>query len=298
MPTNAVCSVLPVYLIHYCRPDWLLGSVESILRSERVAIDLAVVDNGGLGGALRTLPTATRLLRPGRNRGFAGGANIAIADFRSRYPQSRYLVVGSHDLHVEPDTFRLLLDAAGDNPRLGILAPLIDGRTHRLSQGTASPSTVQETPWVSGACMLITRACLDDVDRFDERFGSYLEDVEICGRATRAGWMVGVGLQSHARGLGTAHTRERDMLMASNAVLLALMTGGPWKGLGQLFRLVAQAARHAVGGMIPGRPAGARLASREMAKATIAAIRRAVTQITNGNWRQTRIHRGASPTLK
>ena len=44
--------------------------------------------------------------------------------------------------------------------------------------------------WVSGCFMLVRREALIDVGQFDERFFKYFEDVDFCGRMSRAGWQV------------------------------------------------------------------------------------------------------------
>ncbi|MFH1967549.1 MAG: glycosyltransferase, partial [Patescibacteria group bacterium] len=40
----------------------------------------------------------------------------------------------------------------------------------------------------NAACVLYSRPALDQVGLFDERFGSYLEDIDLSLRLTRAGW--------------------------------------------------------------------------------------------------------------
>ncbi|HSO27562.1 MAG TPA: glycosyltransferase, partial [Anaerolineales bacterium] len=43
---------------------------------------------------------------------------------------------------------------------------------------------------VSGSCMLIRRAVIDQIGYLDERFFAYQEDADYCFRARRAGWDV------------------------------------------------------------------------------------------------------------
>lgn len=276
---------LPVYLVHFNKPDWLASSVSSVLCSRGVSVELAVVDNGSPVELSSILPEGARILSARRNLGFAGGANLAIADCRQRHPDSGCLIIGSHDLHVEADTFRLLMGAAEANPAFGILAPDIAGRPDRSIGGTPVGPVIS-TSWVSGTCMLLTRRCLDDVEEFDSRFESYLEDVEICLRASDAGWRIGVVQSSHASGLGTAHGRQRDVLIASNTVLLAFQRGGRRHGAIALVRLLGDVIRSAVGALLPWRGKESRMASRGRARSRVRAVRRAARITRKGNERQ------------
>jgi GT2 family glycosyltransferase len=44
--------------------------------------------------------------------------------------------------------------------------------------------------WVTGCCLLVRRACWDDLGAFDPDFFLYYEDVDLCLRARRRGWTV------------------------------------------------------------------------------------------------------------
>ena len=102
---------LPVYLIHFDRPDWCASSATTIAGSTGIDVDLTVVDNGSRAGAhrLEQLIPGNRVLTMGENRGYTGAANAALHDWCVRYPAGDYCVIGSHDLHVEPDTFARLV---------------------------------------------------------------------------------------------------------------------------------------------------------------------------------------------
>jgi hypothetical protein len=52
------------------------------------------------------------------------------------------------------------------------------------------PSATWETEWLSGAFLILRREALADVGLFDEGFGKYFEDVDMCLRMARAGWKV------------------------------------------------------------------------------------------------------------
>ncbi len=236
----------------------------SLLESEGLSPLISVVDNGGGQDLERMLPPGTRVIRQDRNRGFSGGANSGILDWRERYPSSAYILIGSHDCHVRPDTLNLLLNAAAAHPEYGILAPSLVGREHRLPATRDIRDGVGPVPWVSGTCMLFRRECLDTVRGFDETYGSYCEDADICLRAADAGWLTGVVVRSHGFGLGQAHSEIGDVLGGANKVLLARRRGGMPQFVIAFFGLLEETARSALGVAWPFRPADARARSRLM----------------------------------
>jgi hypothetical protein len=245
-----------VYLIHYAAPQWCASAVRSLQLSRDVRLEIVVVDNGGGEALRRLLPAGVRILSTGSNTGFAGGANRGIGDWSGRGRRAPFVVVGSHDLHVHPHTFRALLDAAGAHPQIGILAPLVEGRQHRLPDLPTPPDGaghVVRVEWASGTCLLLRPECIEAIGGFDEAFGSYVEDVDLCLRARDAGWLTGVVPGSPASGLGTAHPAAADVLMAVNGVRLARLRGGDRAGWHATWGLVARAARHAGGSVAAGR---------------------------------------------
>jgi hypothetical protein len=269
-------STLPVYLVHWNAPLWCVSAARSLARSSGVAVDLTVVDNGQAGGAPLSsqLPNSVRVLASPENVGFAGAANIAIDDWRSRHPSGELCMIGSHDLHVEPDTLARLVDTARRNPRSGLVAPALvgpyasaggswNGRHAYQHSLDGSPELVSRS-WASGTCLLLRRACVDDVGRFDENLGSYVEDVDYGLRVNAAGWDVLVATTATAWGLGTASPTEIS-LIAGNTVLLSLKLGGVRGGLATTSLFVFWTARGFVAGMLPWRDGARRALSRRYA---------------------------------
>jgi GT2 family glycosyltransferase len=265
---------LPVYLIHFNQPRWCASAVKSVSQSRSVRVQLAVVDNGQTEGPplSAVLPEGVPILTMSENRGYTGGANAALWDWRSRWPGSEFCVIGSHDLHVSSDTFARLLSAAQENPSFGIFAPALvapfefgggvwTGENARAARVSDERGLV-ERDWVSGACLVLRAACIDQVGGFDERFGSYFEDVDLCLRARDAGWKVGVVMEATAWGLGCG-SEEAPLLLEANSVLLAFKRGGMIRGTRALVRLVAWTARCALGVVSFWRPGERRRMSRQ-----------------------------------
>jgi len=248
--------------------------------------DVVVVDNASTDGSTEALVAsdpAVRLVRTGTNLGYGSGANRGIAATTGDYVLVSNPDVAFHDrvvdrLHAvleadptvaivgpcirEPDgsrypsarRFPSMVDAAG-HALLGQLAPENPfSRRYRMAEIGAAAATPVD--WVSGACFLARRAALEELGGFDERYFMYLEDVDLCWRAHRAGWGVVFAPEAevtHLRGVSTAR-RPYRMLLAHHLSALrfaARTTTGarrvllPGAALVLAVRLLVSAAKQA-----------------------------------------------------
>lgn len=272
MPRSRL-PVLHVYLIHWNAPDWLGSAVRSLQGSREVAVRLSVVDNGGAGldDAPLELPPDVRVISSGRNLGYAGGANLGLNDWLQHGNEGEFVLIGSHDLHVEARTLSTLLSRASDLPRLGVAAPVIrspvgsmggewDGRWPR-HLWFDSPPPLLECQWVSGTCMLISRTAVEAVGGFDPAYGSYVEDVDFCLRVRDAGLRVVVITSAIAWGLGSRSEQARVATLANLARLRAKRDG--WSGAARSIGLACLALlRTGLASLAPLRSREERRASR------------------------------------
>jgi GT2 family glycosyltransferase len=266
---------------------WLESSIASILASEDLIPRVTIVDNSGDVGAHLDagIRQSIRTIDTGSNVGYTGGVNVALRTWLRDGAGDGLCVVGSHDLHVAPDALRRLVDAAETSPAYGILGPSYQrpfessgGRWARGGAAWAEPRTgfsgLVERDWVSGTCMLLRRRCVERVGPLDERFGSYVEDVDYCLRARDAGWKVGVVVEAEAWGLGTRTSRSAEMNDANLALLLAKREGtasaSRW-----LATLGIGAVRSSLAAVAPWRPAARRAESRAFVARRTGALRRA-----------------------
>jgi GT2 family glycosyltransferase len=207
---------------------------------------VTVVDNSG------DFEHDVRIVRPEGNLGFTGAANVALREWlRSEEP---YCVVAAHDLHVEPGTLRKLVSAAQARPQYGVLGPnLTPQGVHGDLIGF--DGHVETRDMVSGACLLLKRDCIAEIGLFDEEFGTYTEDREICLRAIDHGWQVGRVLAATAITLGRG-SPDAALMYLPNHVLLEWKRNG-WGGAGRkLAEQLARLLRHA---LVPWSPAHRRM---------------------------------------
>jgi GT2 family glycosyltransferase len=196
----------------------LLAQCLASLEAERqaVAFEVIVVDNGSTDGSRQMVArdfTQARLLTNPDNRGFATANNQGIA-----VAAGRYLLLLNSDTAVEPGSLGALVAFADAHPGAGILGPRLlnfDGSLQpsggnfptplstlaqllglarisgRPRYGTrrdySVPAVVDE---VSGAAMLVRASLLRELGGLDESFAWGYEDVDLCRRATTAGWSV------------------------------------------------------------------------------------------------------------
>jgi N-acetylglucosaminyl-diphospho-decaprenol L-rhamnosyltransferase len=197
---------LPVYVVHWNAPVWVKSTVDSLLASS-IAIAVTVVDNGPYDTPL-VLDRRVRIVRSGGNRGYAGGANLGINEWIAG--DDELCVVACHDVTLDRDGLERLVAAAKRFPGYGVLAP-------RPEQNVASAPALRrsgditDVKWASGTCLLLRRACIADIGSFDETFGSYGEDIDLCFRARAAGWNVGV-VDTPARGHGSVDPGFRKQM--------------------------------------------------------------------------------------
>ena len=169
-----------------------------------------VVDNGSSDGSAaalaREFPDVEVLALP-ENRRFAGGCNAGLAHALAQGADAVMLL--NNDTEADPALLDRLLAALEQNPRAGAAAPLIcvrepldviwyaGGRcvpalglaAHR---GLRRPDrgqyrAVEETGYLTGCCLLASRAAWEKVGPLDAGYFIYAEDADWCLRARAAG---------------------------------------------------------------------------------------------------------------
>jgi N-acetylglucosaminyl-diphospho-decaprenol L-rhamnosyltransferase len=196
-----------------------LGRCVASLREAGIS-DIVVVDNGSTdesAAVVESLDPPCLLVRSPANRGYGAGANLG-----ARSIHRELLFVCNPDLEVEKDSVEHLVDALDAHPRAAVAGPMLvepdgavypSGRsfpglgdalghgfvglfwrgnpwTRRYRLLGAEQHRERVADWVSGASFLIRRDVFEAVGGFDEAYFMYVEDVDLCWRAHRAGWDV------------------------------------------------------------------------------------------------------------
>jgi N-acetylglucosaminyl-diphospho-decaprenol L-rhamnosyltransferase len=219
--TDPQAAELAVVIVNFNAGDYLERCLASLERHRGdVALDVLVIDNASTDGshtaAVAAHPWSRLIENPGNvylspawNQGirateapyvlllnpdtewFAGTVADYVAVAR-RHPRAGLIgpMVRDPDGTVYPSgrPFPSLMDAVAH----AFLGPIAPGNpfTRRYHQDGWDRRSEREVDWVSGCCMLLPRAALDDVGPMDERFLLYGEELDLATRLRAAGWGV------------------------------------------------------------------------------------------------------------
>jgi hypothetical protein len=183
----------------------------SLLDSDYQNLDVLVVDNGSEAACYESLqavlPAKVHVLRSDVNLGFAEGNNLGL-----RYALEQgadYALVINNDTIVEATMVSQLVAAAQNDPQAGLVGPIIYYLSwpnqvwfagYRFSHGiyvlrrglrlTPPLQPYEEVDFVSGCCVLMSRALLEQVGFFSSEYFMYYEDVDLCFRTKAAGFKI------------------------------------------------------------------------------------------------------------
>jgi GT2 family glycosyltransferase len=207
-----------VIVLNWNGEDDTRACLDSLLAQRGVRLEVLLVDNDspdGSGARLRARYPDVGYLQTGANLGYAGGNNRGLDWARAR--RAAWVLVVNNDTVADPDCVRRMLDAAMSDSRIAAVAPLIvrhddpervwfaGGRHDRLRalgvhrhfaqrvdevlrvEGAAE---LHACSFLTGCCLLIRCAALDEVGQFQADFFAYAEDLELSMRLTQAGWRL------------------------------------------------------------------------------------------------------------
>jgi GT2 family glycosyltransferase len=188
--------------------------VESLKRQDYPHLEIFVVDNASTDGSAERLQSVTGVIQLSNpeNLGYAGGNNVGLRAALARGADV-VLVVNNDAVVKSTHMISRLIEVFTSTPRCGILGPRVrdlrpphrrsdlyhDSRyfwlLRRLLQieverAEQRAPLLEPTDRVSGCAIALRRSCLDAVGLFDERFFLYVEEVDLCFRAIRAGYSV------------------------------------------------------------------------------------------------------------
>lgn len=206
--------MIHIILVNYNGWEDTVECIRSLKKSTYTDYEILVVDNGSTDDSAARLRELAGdrvvLLEAGDNLGFSGGNNVGI-----RYAQAHgaeYILLLNNDTLVTPDTLERLLEAAKRHDDGAVITAKIlyasrpeviwyaggrfDGRTGRTEHtgihetDVGQYDTEKRVSFISGCCMLIPAAVLDNVGPMEEDYFLYCEDLDYCCRIAEAGYSM------------------------------------------------------------------------------------------------------------
>ena len=212
--------MLDVVIVSYRCGEMIRRCLQSLRdHAPTAGVRVTVVDNAsgdGTADVVRREFPEVRLIALDENVGFSAANNLVL-----RETKADYVLVLNPDTELRAGTLDALLRLMEANERIGIAGCrlvqedgtfdhaarrsfptpasalghfLRVGRSERAPAALAAyrAPDVGEGPVdaVNGAFMLMRRAMLDEIGLFDEGYWMYMEDLDLCYRAARAGWIT------------------------------------------------------------------------------------------------------------
>jgi GT2 family glycosyltransferase len=209
-PKSAV--KVSVITVNYNETASTCALLDSIQRQAFRELEVIVVDNASRedpGDVLQARYPAVKYLRSEQNLGFAGGNNLALP-----HASGEFLFFVNNDAELEPGCIETLLLFFENQPRAGIVSPLIcyfstdklepkiiqyagmtpispfTGRNQVLGEREVDSgqfATPSITAYAHGAAMMLPRKVLETVGPMWEGFFLYYEELDWGARIQRAG---------------------------------------------------------------------------------------------------------------
>ncbi len=176
---------------------------------------IIVVDNNSSDstvGIIEDKFPSIRLVQSKKNTFFTGGNNIGIKYALENY-NSDFVMIINPDTKAQSNLVSELVRSAKKSNKIGIVGPKIkfwnnenegkinsagmvyDGFMQAYDRGFLEDDngqfdTEEEVPAVTGCCMLLNKEMINQIGMFWLPLKMYLEDLEICIRAKKAGWKI------------------------------------------------------------------------------------------------------------
>jgi len=217
---------LSIIVLSYNTRNLTLACLESIASQykkelEEKKLEIIVVDNNSTDDSVASIKYCVSHLRQGfggqasirlieskENVGFGSGCNVGAKE-----SSGKYLLFLNSDTQVLDEGFLSMVGFMDKSKNVAILGGKLennDGSTQRscgkfynlfnlllillgferLGFLRSSPSKIQKVDWVSGACMMVRHDVFEKLTGFDEKLFMYVEDMEICFRAKKLGFLT------------------------------------------------------------------------------------------------------------
>jgi GT2 family glycosyltransferase len=204
----AANPLVSVVIVNWNGERFLRQCLDSLKAQTFVDFEIIVVDNGSVDGSVALLETSyrdmVRLMKNGKNLGFAEGNNQGIAASRGEYVATLNtdtvadrnwlhelvrVVESAQDIGMVGSKI-LLIDTPGaiDSVGVNIYPDGMSRQRGRLEPDDGRYAEPEEILLPSACAALYRKAMLDEIGLFDAAFFAYCEDTDLGLRGRLAGW--------------------------------------------------------------------------------------------------------------
>jgi GT2 family glycosyltransferase len=200
-----------VVILNYLHHHDTISCLSSLFKSDLPSSSQVIcVDNSPNGDSLIAIKKAypgIQLIKSDKNLGFAGGNNLGIKSALKL--GADYILIINPDVTVGRSFFGPLLSVFSKSPKVGLVAPAIrhyqndqlffglegyvDWRfaaAKHINLRQLSSKKLRASQFVTFACVLIKSEIFQKVGFLDEGYFMYLEDVDYCLAAGKAGYKI------------------------------------------------------------------------------------------------------------
>lgn len=240
--TQSSTPLISIVSVNWNKPEITLDMVKSFRHVTYPNYELIIVDNGSTIGDIDIVKDYpyVKLIKTGKNLGFAGGTNFGI-----RQAGGEYILLLNNDTVVPPHFLEPMVELMEDVPKIGIVSPKIyyfdspkviqfagtteinkiTGRGHKIGymqEDDGSYNRTVPTALAHGACMLVRREVLEQIGLLSELYFMYYEEYDFCERAKHAGWAC------YYTGKSYIHHRESMSMGKRNPIKTYYMFRNRW----------------------------------------------------------------------
>jgi GT2 family glycosyltransferase len=213
---------LSIIIVTWNSEEFIRNCLDSILISAgSLSLEIIVVDNNSSDKTARIVEQfypQVNLIQNKKNSGYAKANNQGIEEARGEY-----ILLLNPDTQVLEDALSLMYEFMEENPKIGALGPKLLNPDKTVQSSCREFPTFSTLVWEfsglsrlfpkssgfgrwrmgyfdfdkprevdqpMGSCLMLRRETLDDVGIFDENFGMFFNDVDLCFRIKKSGWKI------------------------------------------------------------------------------------------------------------
>jgi GT2 family glycosyltransferase len=208
---------ISVVILNWNGAEYLRKFLPALIRHTQFPnVEIVIADNGSTDNSFEVLSAefpSLRVIELGKNFGFAGGYNRALAQLDSEY----FLLLNS-DVEVTENWLAPMLDYMQKHPNVVACQPkirsfynkeyfeyagasggFIDKFGYPFCRGRILGTTEKDTGqydnitpifWATGACFLVRADAFWEMGGFDADFFAHMEEIDLCWRLRNKGYEI------------------------------------------------------------------------------------------------------------